>query len=75
MTKTRLAQRACKDCGRPVYFVKDDKGTVQVLDESAPVYVQIRDADGGSQQVMKIEGFVSHFSTCPKANEFSRAKQ
>ena len=75
MTKTRLPQRACKGCGRPVYFVKDDKGTVHVLDARAPVYVQVRDTEDGSQQVMKVQGYVSHCSTCPKESEFSRAKQ
>lgn len=83
----------CKGCGKPVIFVKDEKGTTQVLDASAPVYqatsyrttaglssVVFGLQSGDFDQITSIEGvqrtpiaWVSHFSTCNVANQFSKS--
>lgn len=69
-----LEMKHCKACNHSIYFVNDDLGTTQCLDATAPVWVQIRD-QGGEPRVMRVTGYVSHFSTCPQANEFSRNKK
>lgn len=75
MTDGRTLEiKHCKACNRSIYFVSDDLGTIQCLDATAPVWVQIRDQNGESR-VMRVTGYVSHFSTCPQANDFSRSKK
>jgi hypothetical protein len=62
----------CKACGKPVIFASDMiRGTCQILDASAPVYsYEIRN---GHTVCARLENAaVSHFATCPNANDFSR---
>lgn len=70
----KIPGRACKGCGKLIYFCKDDNGTVHCLDAQPPIFVQIR-GDGVEPMVMKVTGFVSHFATCPQANKFSSSRQ
>lgn len=63
----------CRGCGRKVFFVKDADGKTQILDAVAPVW-----SIQGQPEPMatrEIGSYVSHFSTCPKASEFSRRKK
>jgi len=66
----------CKGCGKPIVWAKDEKGTSHPLDARAPVY----HFNGGDLDaeftVYRLTGsWVSHFATCPKANEFSKGKK
>jgi len=71
----------CRGCGKIVYFVKDKTGKFQVLDTVAPVWNVKAGHDpvtGFSSYEAERAGdntFVSHFSTCSKANLFSKSKQ
>ena len=64
----------CKGCGKQVSFVKDrDSGKIQILDAVAPVYeIPLEDE---SVCIRRMGFFVSHFSTCAKANDFSKNKK
>lgn len=63
----------CRGCGKPVFFVTDCEGKRQVLDARPPIFVRQRDGDGGAIWARDTSGeiAVSHFATCPKANDFS----
>lgn len=58
-----------------VVFAKDPDGKWQVLDNTAPVWKQIGVKDGIARVVREPSAMVSHFSTCPNANEFSASKR
>lgn len=69
----------CKGCGRKVYFLKDEKGTTQILDAVAPCYqIEQYNLTGATPQTVEMEvkvtrnrlAFVSHYATCPKASQF-----
>lgn len=66
--------RNCTACGRPVMFLRDEKGTVQVLDTVAPVYqVLIAAGEGDAPGVTRLRSaYVSHFATCTSPSQFSR---
>lgn len=68
-------QRKCKGCGKPLTFAMGEGGKIIPLDRTAPTYELTRDLLGN--EVAKRCGetvMVSHFSTCPKANDFSGGK-
>lgn len=67
----------CK-CGRQIMFGKTPEGKFIPLDCSAPVYSDVTpeyEAESGTLRIERnVNAFVSHFATCPNANEFSRRK-
>ncbi len=66
---------SCKGCGKPVLFIKDVEGTTQILDPSAPVFHVDRDFTGRDTATRAANHYVSHFKTCPKADDFSGKKR
>ena len=64
----------CKGCGRAVVWVMGDNGAKLMLDSTAPTYRIEKDMLGEFRAV-KSEARVLHFSTCSKANDFSRGKK
>lgn len=66
-----LYSRNCKLCGRPLGFVKTAKGQTIPLDLLSPVYVII-EINGRKEAVQRDDAFVTHFSTCKDANQFSK---
>lgn len=69
-------EQTCKGCGKKVIFARDTEGKIQILDPVPPIFGLLSDLPDGSTHVRRLRGaYVSHFATCPKANEFSRAKQ
>jgi hypothetical protein len=69
-----VERRNCRGCGKPLLFVKDANGKVHPLDASAPVYMLQADLTGATIAV-RTTAYVSHFSTCPKANDFSASNR
>jgi len=72
----------CKGCGKPIVFAKDSAGKVIPLDPVAPVYrVFLSEVDGHRCELVerkpmdRTTGMVSHFATCPAANDFSASKR
>ena len=84
--EARSVCTVCKSCRKPVLFVKDEKGTWQILDAGAPVFILsgfVEDvgrsvAEYGARALVEVSGcervrhaFVSHFVTCPNASAHS----
>lgn len=71
-----LFQRDCQKCGCPLAFIESAEGKLIPLDLRAPVYqvIDIKKQDGSlrRQAVRTHMAFVSHFSTCRFADEFSK---
>jgi hypothetical protein len=67
----------CRGCGKQVFFAKDDFGKTQILDFRAPVYriIPVEEELSGKHCVREYKSYVSHFSTCSKANDFSSSKK
>ena len=72
----------CRGCGAPIVWAKGTEGGAIPLDPRAIVYDVVEETDGTlrARKVqralrgdMKNGHAVSHFATCPKANEFSRS--
>lgn len=64
----------CQGCGKKVVFAEDDNGKTQILDAVAPVYHVSKDQTR-CIRAEKGKFMVSHFSTCPKADQFSKSKK
>lgn len=62
-------RRRCNGCSRMVGFFKDEKGTKQILDMVAPVWL----ADEETGECRRSWGrYVTHYATCPKAGTFGK---
>ena len=61
----------CRGCDRKVIWGKTEAGKTIPLDAVAPVYVKM----GDGTYMRHLEAYVLHFSTCPKANDFSGSKK
>lgn len=60
----------CKGCGKPVIFAKTPEGATIPLDaRKHPIY-RIT-GDGTCERVPDV--FITHFATCPKANQFTKS--
>lgn len=70
-----MSAKACKGCGRPVFFAKDlATGKWEVLENTAPTWEQLGLKEG-VPIVRRSKSLVSHFNTCPKANNFSSSNK
>ena len=66
----------CRGCGKPILWATTREGKKIPLDPKAPVYYVIGDGHDTPFAEKTTGGyFVSHFSTCPKANDFSGSKK
>lgn len=67
--------RSCKGCGRPILWATNtETGKMVPLDPTAPVYILSTHGDGETKTCCRAptDAFaVSHFATCPEANQFS----
>lgn len=61
---------ACKGCGAPIVWGLTPEGKRIPLDPKPPVYAYEAD-NGNCLQVKAATVYVTHFATCPKANDFS----
>jgi hypothetical protein len=70
----------CRGCGKEILWgvIKDERGVRNVpLDPTPPTYRVVREIiDPGQPAGCVVERaenvFVTHFATCPNANDFSR---
>lgn len=76
----------CRGCGKPMIWGISKNGKMRIpLDPKAPVYYVLGNynvgengegADIKATIVERAQGyFVTHFATCPNANDFSRSKK
>lgn len=70
-TPPTTGHSACKGCGKPILWAIDDAGKKQPLDTTPPTWVVIGNEKDGTPKVRRSAGYVSHFATCPAANQFS----
>ena len=63
----------CKGCGKKVIFAVDTEGKTQILDAIAPVFYAYVNSSGKNDCVRDEQAFVTHFATCPAANQFSKS--
>ena len=79
----------CKGCGKKIIFAKTPEGKTVVLDPHPALYSVSASGDGLELKAVRVNGCkpnpemftgfeqgyaVSHFSTCPKASDFSHKK-
>lgn len=66
----------CKGCGKKIIFGQTESGKVVPLDPAPPVFEVWQKAPDGTTFVKRnLSAFVSHFATCPRANDFSGSKK
>lgn len=67
----------CKGCGASIIWAVNENGKRVPLDAKAPIYVLLATASLDEERCVRDRSprYVSHFSTCPKANEFSGSKR
>jgi hypothetical protein len=68
-------EHPCKACGCPIALVPGPNGTNIPLDLRSPVYRIERNLLGEVTCVRAVETYVSHFCSCPKAEQFSRSRR
>lgn len=68
-------QRPCKGCGKPIVVAKQADGIPIPLDLTAPVYRYEPDFTGELVATRDVGAYVSHFASCPKADQFSASKR
>lgn len=67
--------RPCRGCGCPITIATQANGKSVPLDRRSPVYRLEKDLTGNVVAVRDVGAFVSHFCTCPTADQFSKAKR
>jgi hypothetical protein len=71
----------CKGCGKRVLFasvvIDDDKTRLVPLDPVPPIYHVVWESGKSAlaRRATRNRVMVSHFATCPKANDFSGGKK
>lgn len=66
----------CKGCKREIVFGLTEDGKRIPLDPRPPVYAVIGQNEAGVPLVRRHVGaMVSHFATCPNANDFSGSRK
>lgn len=65
----------CRGCGKPIVWADDGHGGKLPLDPRPPVYAVAYDAAGNAQATRHVTAMVTHFATCPKANDFSASRK
>lgn len=65
----------CRGCGRPIVWAKSPDGSKKYpLDPRAPVF-EVSGVDPVLIAKISPTAYVSHFATCPNADEFSKSKR
>lgn len=76
MTTEPAASSQCRDCGKLILWGETLDGKRIPLDMRPPIFRIIRTQNGLVTLVERMENAgVSHFATCPRANDFSSAKR
>lgn len=68
-------RRSCRGCGKPLIFARDsESGKIVPLDPVPPTWRLEKDLTG-EEVAVRSDALVSHFSTCPNANDFSAGRK
>lgn len=71
--KYPLYQRDCTLCGAPLAFGKTHEGKMVPLDLRSPVFAVVYERSSAHSEIQIVRtdlAFVSHYKTCPYADEF-----
>jgi len=66
-----MPEKKCEGCGKEIRWAQTNKGKWMPLDANSHVYFLQKGLDGEMRAERAPNAFVSHFQTCPKANDFS----
>lgn len=67
---------ACRGCGKDIVWGVTEEGKKIPLDPTPPVYQYAGDSVADKPSAIRHKNcMVSHFTTCPKANQFSGGKK
>ena len=72
-----MKRSSCRGCGAPIVWALTHTGARIPLDPRSPVYELGHEYGTDGLPVARVAGerfLVSHFRTCPKADEFSRTR-
>ena len=65
----------CKACKAEIYFLVAQSGKVVPVDADSLDDLEIGDLKAGEKRLFNVKkGHVSHFATCPFANDFRKGK-
>ncbi len=64
----------CKGCDKPIVWGVTEEGKRIPLDPKPAVY-DVEEVEGEVQATRDRTAMVTHFATCPKANDFSGGKR
>jgi hypothetical protein len=67
---TGMKMSACRGCGKPIVWGVTSDGKKIPLDPRPPTYRIVNDIPDSVKVVRDTFVMVSHFATCPKANQF-----
>ena len=81
-----MNRAACKGCGRPIFWIKNENGKAEPFDAKPTRMLRVAgdvDPDGHPHvflepgKICQVQaGHINHFLTCPKAAEFrQKAKE
>lgn len=59
----------CRSCQSEIVWATSQKGKAMPLDPKVVTVVETVDGPDGREVVRMVRGRVSHFATCPNANE------
>ena len=62
----------CQRCGKSIIWGVTAEGKKIPLDPTPPVYEFVTESGGTVRVRRNMEAAVTHFATCPYANDFSR---
>ena len=65
----------CHGCNKEIVWAQTKDGVRIPLDPRAPVYRLLGDSRDPAPVIRDKTAMVSHFATCPNANEFSGKKK
>lgn len=71
-----MSTSTCRGCGKPIVWATTPDGKQIPLDPRPPCYEVVQDIDTGEATcTRKKDAMVTHFATCPKADQFSSGRR
>ncbi len=75
-----MSEAICKGCGKPIVWGETPDGKKVPLDPKPLVYMLLAGRAFGTnlqriERLQQDEAMVSHFATCPNANDYSTSKR
>ena len=66
----------CRGCGQKIFFARTPTGACMPFDVGSLVYEETGQRDGNMPQMrVRDHAWISHYRTCTKPEQFSKAKE